>query len=188
MLHITVTLTDDPEIAIWLSKGEEWSEIIGWILQFEKKPQKQMQHRKASSFLSCKNKAKIHLFRKFHIWQDYCINDKLTSFVPLYLFQPHIYLLIHAKFFQVLHTGGCWLFSEKQFLKQPISSFRLSDLAREWNTACCSPGHEPWRNKITTWCDCCLPHGTPASLSSSLTSLWMHKVYSWHKLQGGQRD
>lgn len=109
-----------------------------------------MQHKKVSSFLPCKNKAKIHLFRKFHVWQDYCINDKLTSFVPLYLFQPHIYLLIHAKFFQVLHTGGCWLFSEKQFLNQPISSFRLSDLARERNIAFCSPGHGPWRSKITT--------------------------------------
>lgn len=94
-----------------------------------------MQHKKASSFLPSKNKAKIHLFRKFHVWQDYCINDKLTTFVPLCSFQPHIYFLIHAKFFKVLHTGGCWLFSEKQFLNQPISSFRLSDLAREWNTA-----------------------------------------------------
>lgn len=116
-----------------------------------------------SSFLPSKNKAKIHLFRKFHVWQDYYINDKLTSFVPLYLLQPHIYLLIHAKFFQVLRTGGCWLFSEKQFLNQPISSFRLSDLAREWNTVCWSSGQRLWRNKSTT-----SPAGVNAGFSMAL--------------------
>lgn len=133
-----------------------------------------MQHKKSSSFLPSENKAKIHLFRKFHVWQDYCINDKLTSFVPLYLFQPHIYLLIHAKFFQVLRTGGCWLFSEKQFLNQPISTFRLSDLAREWNAACCSPGQRLWRNKCTT---------TPGLLPSpwhSCTSFFLCHLLSFH--------
>lgn len=38
MLHVSVTLTEDPEIAMRHSKGEKLSEIIGWILQFEKKP------------------------------------------------------------------------------------------------------------------------------------------------------
>lgn len=93
----SVTLTEDSEISMWHSEGEKLSEIIGWILRFENN-RNQMQHKKASSFLLSKNKAKIHLFRKFPVWQVYCINDKLTTFFPLCLFQPHIYLLIHAVF------------------------------------------------------------------------------------------
>lgn len=86
-----------------------------------------------SSFLPSKNKSKNHQCSQLHIWQHYCMNDKLTSFVPLCLFQLHICLLIHAKFFQVLHPAGCWLSCEKQFLNQPISTFQLSHLAKEWN-------------------------------------------------------
>lgn len=85
------------------------------------------------SFLPSKNEAKNHQCSQSHIWQHYCMNDKLTSFVPLFLFQPHICLLIHAKFFQVLHPVGCWLSCEKQFLNQPVSTFQLSHLAKEWN-------------------------------------------------------
>lgn len=48
---------------------------------------------------------------------------------------------------------------------------------------------EDWKHNLPSWCECWLLNSMPASLSSSVTSfyfIWLHKIYSWHKVKGGQ--